>query len=81
MSLTKKHFEDLARKLGEENASDNLISGIADFCGAHNPLFDRTRFIQAVETNRSENRCAGCQAVIPDPNQAATQFCRDCAER
>ena len=80
MSLTKKHFEDLARKLGEENASDRLISGIADFCEAHNPRFDRTRLIRAVETNRSEARCV-CGAVIPDPNQAATQFCRDCAER
>jgi len=79
MSLTKKHFVDLAKRLGEENASDRLISGIADFCEAHNPRFDRTRFIQAVEDNRDVNRCAGCNAVIPDLGQAVNQFCVDCA--
>ena len=56
MSLTLKHFVFLARKLAEENATDHLVSGIADFCERQNFRFNREKFKAVVETYRSKRQ-------------------------
>ena len=36
MAISRKHFEQLARILGVNNASHNLITDISSFCKIHN---------------------------------------------
>ena len=54
--MTRKHFEALARALGETSPYGVLVSrhdiaeAIADVCADTNPLFNRERFLDAVDT-------------------------------
>ena len=53
MSLTRKHFIELARIVHEEKLPECLRKSIAeklaDFCAEHNPNFDREKFLKACE--------------------------------
>jgi len=58
--MTRKHFEALAKALGETSpygvlvARDDIAEAIADICADTNPLFDRERFLDAVTTYRDK---------------------------
>ena len=56
MAISRKHFEQLARILGVNNASHNLITDISNFCKIHNRNFDKERFISKVETIRAREK-------------------------
>ena len=45
MAISRKHFEQLARILGINNASHNLITDISSFCKIHNRNFNKEKFI------------------------------------
>ena len=51
--MTKKHFESFAEILGKnwtkEGFSRNLLTGVCDYFEEQNPLFDRDRFLLAVD--------------------------------
>jgi len=47
MSLTRKHFKELADILNEHDADPVMVRDIADFCYSHNSRFDRGRFYEA----------------------------------
>ena len=48
MALSRKHYEQLARILGVNNASHNLITDISSFCKVDNRNFNKDRFISKV---------------------------------
>ena len=56
MAISRKHFEQLARILGVNNASHNLITDISSFCKIHNRNFNKEKFISKVETIRAKEK-------------------------
>ena len=56
MAISRKHFEQLARILGVNNASHNLITDISNFCKIHNRNFNKEKFISKVETIRAREK-------------------------
>lgn len=44
MSLTRKHFIDLAKAIGETSQYDHLVSEIKSFCKRHNRQFQENKF-------------------------------------
>ena len=53
MSLSKKHYEELAKILGENNASTNLINDISSFCKIDNRAFKSNTFIDRIKEIKS----------------------------
>ena len=49
MSLSRKHFEELAKILGENNASTDLINDISSFCKIDNRAFKTNTFIDRIK--------------------------------
>ena len=47
MSMSRKHFEEIARILREHKADGVMIRDIADFCYTQNEHFDSYRFYDA----------------------------------
>ena len=45
MALSRKHYEELAKILGENNASTDLINDISSFCKIDNRAFKPNTFI------------------------------------
>tara|TARA_X000001388_G_C2160835_1_gene96086 strand:+ start:303 stop:584 length:282 start_codon:yes stop_codon:yes gene_type:complete len=58
MALSRKHYEQLARILGVNNASHNLITDISSFCKIDNRNFNKERFLSKVETVRASEKNA-----------------------
>ena len=58
MALSRKHYEQLARILGVNNASHNLITDISSFCKIDNRNFNKDKFISKVETIRAREKDA-----------------------
>ena len=58
--MTRKHFEALARALGETSpygplvARHDIAEAVADVCADTNPLFNRERFLDAVDTYKDK---------------------------
>jgi len=52
--MTRKHFKELAKILGENNADAKLIDDIISFCASQNQYFQKGIFVDAVEKNRKE---------------------------
>ena len=52
--MTRKHFKELAKILGENNADEKLIDDIISFCASQNQYFQLDTFADAVEKNRKE---------------------------
>jgi hypothetical protein len=65
MALSRKHYEELAKILGENNASTELINDISSFCKIDNRAFkpntfvDRIKEVKSVEINEIyiDNSC------------------------
>jgi hypothetical protein len=61
MALSRKHYEQLAKILGVNNATNDLINDISHFCKIDNRSFrhsifvDRIKEIKANELNALEN--------------------------
>ena len=52
MSLSRKHFREIARILGSNLANDDLINEFADFCSSQNQYFQKQTFLNAIEDNK-----------------------------
>ncbi len=52
--MTRKHFKELARILGENNADEKLITDIVFFCIENNKDFNLDTFEKAIKENRKE---------------------------
>ena len=49
MALSRKHYEELAKILGENNASIDLINDISSFCKIDNRAFRPNTFIDRIK--------------------------------
>ena len=49
MALSRKHYEELAKILGENNASTDLINDILSFCKIDNRAFKSNTFINRIK--------------------------------
>ena len=49
MALSRKHYEELAKILGENNASTDLINYISSFCKIDNRAFKPNTFIDRIK--------------------------------
>lgn len=47
--LSKKYYEEFARILGKNKASENMVDNFSDYFKYDNPLFDASRFKEAVK--------------------------------
>ena len=54
MSLSRKHFEEIAKILGSNMASNDMIYDFADFCSSQNSYFQKQTFIDAIEKEMKE---------------------------
>ena len=54
MSLSRKHFRELAVILGKNRATENIILDVVDFCFKHNRHFKRETFIDAIKKSYEE---------------------------
>ena len=52
MSLSRKHFREIAKILGEHYASDELVNEFVSFCASQNSYFQRQTFLNAIEDNK-----------------------------
>ena len=52
--MTRKHFKELAKILGENNADTKLIIDVILFCIENNKDFNINTFEKAIEENRKE---------------------------
>jgi len=53
MALSRKHYEELAKILGENNASTDLINDISSFCKIDNRAFKLNTFIDRIKEVKS----------------------------
>ena len=53
MALAKKHYEELAKILGQNNASTDLINDISSFCKIDNRAFKPNTFIDRIKEVKS----------------------------
>ena len=49
MALSRKHFREIARILGENLADDDLINEFVSFCASQNQYFQKQVFIDAIK--------------------------------
>ena len=54
MSLSRKHFRELAFILGKNRATENIILDVVDFCFKHNRHFKRETFLDAIKKSYEE---------------------------
>ena len=52
MSLSRKHFREIARILGQNFANDDLINEFVSFCASQNSYFQKQTFLNAIEDNK-----------------------------
>ena len=53
MALSRKHYEELAKILGQNNASTDLINDISSFCKIDNRAFKPNTFIDRIKEVKS----------------------------
>ena len=53
MALSKKHYEQLAKILGVNNASNELINDISSFCKIDNRAFKPNTFVDRIKEVKS----------------------------
>ena len=54
MSLSRKHFREIARILGQNCANDDLINEFVSFCSSQNQYFQKQTFLNAVSDYENE---------------------------
>ena len=54
MALSRKHFREIARILGENLADDEVINEFVSFCASQNQYFQKQTFIEAIEKEMKE---------------------------
>ncbi len=54
MSLSRKHFKEIAKILGSNMASNDMIQDFAYFCSSQNYYFQRQLCIDACEEHYQE---------------------------
>jgi Ca2+-binding EF-hand superfamily protein len=65
MSLSRKHFREIARILGQNFANDDLINEFVSFCASQNSYFQKQTFLNAIEDNKKivEDAQAKCSPL------------------
>ena len=56
MALSRKHFREIARILGENLADDDLINEFVSFCASQNQYFQKLVFIDAIKKHEQKMR-------------------------
>jgi hypothetical protein len=56
MALSRKHFREIARILGENLADDDLINEFVSFCASQNQYFQKQVFIDAIKKHEQKMR-------------------------
>ena len=54
MSLSRKHFREIARILGQNFANDDLINEFVSFCASQNQYFQKQTFLNAISDHENE---------------------------
>ena len=54
MSLSRKHFREIARILGQNFANDDLINEFVSFCASQNSHFQKQTFLNAISDHENE---------------------------
>ena len=54
MSLSRKHFREIARILGQNFANDDLINEFVSFCASQNSYFQKQTFLNAISDHENE---------------------------
>ena len=54
MSLSRKHFREIARILGQNFANDEIINQFVSFCASQNSYFQKQTFLDAVENEENK---------------------------
>ena len=54
MSLSRKHFREIARILGQNFANDDLINEFVSFCASQNSYFQKQTFLDAIENEENK---------------------------
>ena len=54
MSLSRKHFRELAVILGKNRATENIVFDVVNFCFKHNRHFKRETFLDAIKKSYEE---------------------------
>ena len=54
MSLSRKHFREIARILGQNFANDDLINEFVSFCASQNSYFQKQTFLNAIENEENK---------------------------
>ena len=54
MSLSRKHFRQIARILGQNFANDDLINEFVSFCASQNSYFQKQTFLNAIENEENK---------------------------
>ena len=54
MGLSRKHFREIARILGQNFANDDLINEFVSFCASQNSYFQKQTFLNAIENEENK---------------------------
>jgi hypothetical protein len=54
MSLSRKHFRELAVILGKNRATENIVFDVVNFCFKHNRHFNKETFLDAIKKSYEE---------------------------
>ena len=54
MSLSRKHFREIARILGQNFANDDLINEFVSFCASQNQYFQKQPFLDPIENEENK---------------------------
>ena len=56
MSLSRKHFREIARILGQNFANDEIVNEFVSFCASQNQYFQKQVFIDAIKKHEQKMR-------------------------
>jgi len=54
MSLSRKHFREIARILGQNFANDEIVNEFVSFCASQNSYFQKQTFLDAIENEENK---------------------------
>ena len=74
MALSRKHFREIARILGENLADDDLINEFVSFCASQNQYFQKQTFIDAIEKEMKETEMRNNKNIEEALNEKTTKL-------